>query len=74
MLLYPVSRNPPLCVVGHQAPDEAGQLLRYGGYRHIFLLLSMGKTTIFAAKPFVRLVGIGYNLLTAPRLTGFQLL
>ena len=69
-----MSRNPPLCVVGHQAPDEAGQLSRYGGYRHISLLLSMGKTTIFAAKPFVRLVGIGYNLLATPRLTGFQLL
>ena len=36
----------------------------------ISLLLAMGKTVIFAAKPFVRLVGIGYNLLTAPRLTG----
>ena len=54
-----MSRNPPFCVVGHQAPDEAGQLSRYGGYRHISLLLSMGKTTIFAAKPFVRLVGTG---------------
>ena len=74
LLLYSVSRNPPLCVVGHQAPDEAGQLSRYGGYRHISLLLSMEKTIIFATKPFVRLIGIGYNLLTAPRLTGFQLL
>ena len=33
-----MSRNPPLRVVGHQAPDEAGQLSRYGGYRHISLL------------------------------------